>query len=28
LDKGRLRLIAAGYDGSYWVRRVTRVVVR
>jgi len=28
LDEGRLRLIAAGYDGSYWVRRVTRVVVR
>jgi len=27
LDDGRLRLIAAGYDGSYWVRRVTRIVV-
>jgi len=27
LDDGRLRLVAPGYDGSYWVRRVTRVVL-
>jgi len=27
LDEGRLRLIAPDYDGSYWVRRVTRLVV-
>jgi len=27
LDDGRLRLIAPGYDGSYWVRRVTRLVL-
>jgi len=28
IDNGRLRLIAAGYDGAYWVRRVSRIVVR
>ena len=28
LDEGRLRLIAPGYDGSYWVRQVTRIVIR
>jgi len=28
LDRGRLRLIATGYEGSYWVRRVSRIVVR
>jgi len=28
LDNGQLRLIAAGYDGAYWVRRVRRIVVR
>jgi ABC-type thiamin/hydroxymethylpyrimidine transport system permease subunit len=28
LDSNRLRLVAANYDGSYWVRRVTRVVVQ
>jgi energy-coupling factor transport system substrate-specific component len=28
LDDGRLRLIAAGYDGAYWVKRVSRIVVR
>jgi energy-coupling factor transport system substrate-specific component len=28
LESGRLRLIAAGYDGAYWVRRVRRIVVR
>ena len=27
LDDGRLRLVAPGYDGVYWVRRVTRLVV-
>lgn len=27
LDDGRLRLVAPGYDGAYWVRRVTRLVV-
>lgn len=27
LDEGRLRLVAPGYDGAYWVRRVTRLVV-
>jgi ABC-type thiamin/hydroxymethylpyrimidine transport system permease subunit len=27
LEDGRLRLVAPGYDGSYWVRRVTRLVV-
>jgi len=27
VDDERLRLIAPGYDGSYWVRRVTRLVV-
>ncbi len=27
LEDGRLRLIAPGYDGAYWVRRVTRLVV-
>lgn len=26
-ERGQLRLIAAGYDGAYWVDRVTRVVV-
>jgi len=28
IDNGRLRLIAAGYDGAYWVKRVSRIVVR
>jgi len=28
LDRGRLRLIATGYEGSYWVRRVRKIVVR
>jgi DMSO/TMAO reductase YedYZ molybdopterin-dependent catalytic subunit len=28
LDRGRLRLIATGYDGSYWVRGVRKIVVR
>ena len=28
LDDGQLRLIAARYDGAYWVRRVRRIVVR
>lgn len=28
LDRGRLRLIAAKYEGAYWVRRVSRIVVR
>lgn len=28
LDDEGLRLIAPGYDGAFWVRRVTRVVVR
>ncbi len=27
LDQGRLRLIAAAYDGSHWVKQVTRIVV-
>ena len=27
LDDGRLRLVAPGYDGAYWVRGVTRLVV-
>jgi energy-coupling factor transport system substrate-specific component len=27
LDEGRLRLVAPGHDGAYWVRRVTRIVV-
>ncbi len=27
LDDGRLRLVAPGYEGVYWVRRVTRLVV-
>jgi ABC-type thiamin/hydroxymethylpyrimidine transport system permease subunit len=27
LEEGRLRLVAPGYDGAYWVRRVTRLVV-
>lgn len=27
VDDGRLRLVAPGYDGAYWVRRVTRLVV-
>ncbi len=27
LDDGRLRLVAPGYDGAYWVRRVTSLVV-
>jgi len=27
LDDGRLRLVAPGHDGAYWVRRVTRIVV-
>jgi len=27
LDDERLRLVAPGYDGSYWVRRVTRVAI-
>jgi len=27
VDEGRLRLVAPGYDGATWVRRVTRVVV-
>jgi len=27
VDDERLRLIAPGYDGSYWVRRVTRFVI-
>jgi ABC-type thiamin/hydroxymethylpyrimidine transport system permease subunit len=26
VDDGRLRLVAPGYDGAYWVRGVTRVV--
>lgn len=28
IDNDQLRLIAAGYDGAYWVRRVSRIVVR
>jgi len=28
LDGGRLRLIAAAYDGAHWVRRVTSLVVQ
>ena len=28
LEEEALRLVAAGYDGAYWVRRVRRVVVR
>ena len=28
LDDGQLRLIAGKYDGAYWVRRVSRIVVR
>ena len=28
LDNGRLRLIAGRYDGAYWVRKVSRIVVR
>jgi ABC-type thiamin/hydroxymethylpyrimidine transport system permease subunit len=27
LDEERLRLVAPGYDGAYWVRRVTKLVV-
>jgi len=27
LDEGRVRLVAANYDGGSWVRRVTRIVV-
>ncbi|GAF98545.1 unnamed protein product, partial [marine sediment metagenome] len=27
LDDGRLRLIAAAYDGAHWVRRVTSLVI-
>ena len=27
LEDGRLRLVAPGYDGAYWVRRVKRLVV-
>ncbi len=27
LEDGRLRLVAPGYDGAYWVRRVTKLVV-
>ncbi len=27
LEEGRLRLVAPGYDGAMWVRRVTRLVV-
>jgi ABC-type thiamin/hydroxymethylpyrimidine transport system permease subunit len=27
LEGGRLRLVAPGYDGAYWIRRVTRLVV-
>ncbi len=27
IEEGRLRLMAAGYDGAFWVRRVTRLVV-
>lgn len=28
LDDGRLRLIAAAYDGAHWVRRVTSLVIQ
>lgn len=27
LDDGRLQLVAAGYDGAHWVKRVTRIVL-
>ena len=27
LESGRLRLVAPGHDGAFWVRRVTRIVV-
>ena len=28
LDEGRLRLIAGNYDGSYWIRRLIRIVIQ
>ncbi|MBN1857922.1 ECF transporter S component [Candidatus Bipolaricaulota bacterium] len=28
LDDGALNLVAAGFDGSYWVKQVSRIVVR
>jgi energy-coupling factor transport system substrate-specific component len=28
LEAGHLRLVAANYDGSYWVKRVKKIVVR
>jgi len=27
LDEERLRLVAPGYEGSFWVQRVTRLVL-